>query len=150
MIKGSAVDIFVSDGPAPRVIPDLTGLTLEAATTMLNDLDLTLNRADDQFFIMVELGGVGSQSPLPGELLDRGRAVTVSISKGPDLLPVPQLKTLKIDQVRLAVVNAGFTLGKIKGYTKGFPIAIRWEDEVVTAGQQIPRGSVLDIFYYGS
>ena len=150
VIKGSAVDIFVSDGPAPRVIPDLTGLTLEAATTMLNDLDLTLNRADDQFFIMVELGGVGSQSPLPGELLDRGKAVTVSISKGPDLLPVPQLKTLKIDQVRLAVVNAGFTLGKIRGDTKGFPIAIRWEDEVVTAGQQIPRGSVLDIFYYGS
>jgi serine/threonine-protein kinase len=149
VIKGTAVDTFVSQGPAPRVVPDLTGMSIESATTALTDLQLTINRGDDQFSI-VAAGGVATQSPAAGESLARGTAVTVAISKGPDLVAVPQLLTLKFDKVGPALEAAGFVLGTVSGNTGGFPIAIFSAGQPVAVGQLLPRGTVLDVLYYGS
>ena len=149
VIKGTAVDTFVSQGPAPRVVPDLTGMSIESATTALTDLQLTINRGDDQFSI-VAAGGVATQSPAAGESLARGTAVTVSISKGPDLVAVPQLGTLKFDKVAPALEAAGFVLGTVSGNTRGFPIAVFSAGQPVAVGQLLPRGTVLDVLYYGS
>jgi beta-lactam-binding protein with PASTA domain len=82
--------------------------------------------------------------------LARGTAVTVAVSKGPDLVAVPQLLTLRFDKVGQAVVNAGFVLGTVSGRTTGFPIAIYTAGQPVAVGQMLPRGTVLDILYYGS
>ena len=149
VIKGTAVDTFVSQGPAPRVVPDLTGMSIESATTALTDIQLTINRGDDQFSI-VAAGGVATQSPAAGESLARGTAVTVAISKGPDLVAVPQLLNLKFDKVGPAVVNSGFVLGAVTGNTRGFPIAIYVAGQPVAVGQLLPRGTTLDLIYYGS
>ena len=149
VIKGTAVDTFVSQGPAPRVVPDLTGMSIESATTALTDLQLTINRGDDQFSI-VAAGGVATQSPAAGESLARGTAVTVAVSKGPDLVAVPQLGTLKADKVAPALEAAGLVLGTVTGNTKGFPIAVFSAGQPVAVGQLLPRGTVLDVLYYGS
>jgi len=149
VIKGTAVDTFVSQGPAPRVVPDLTGMSIESATTALTDIQLTINRGDDQFSI-VAAGGVATQSPAAGDSLARGTAVTVAVSKGPDLVAVPQLSNLKFDKVGSAVENAGLVLGTITGNTKGFPIAVFSAGQPVAVGQLLPRGTVLDVLYYGS
>ena len=149
VIKGTAVDTFVSQGPTPRVVPDLTGMSIESATTALTDLQLTINRGDDQFSI-VAAGGVATQTPAAGDSLARGTAVTVAVSKGPDLVAVPQLSNLKFDKVGPAVVNAGLVLGTITGNTKGFPIAVFSAGQPVAVGQLLPRGTVLDVLYYGS
>ena len=149
VIKGTAVDTFVSQGPAPRVVPDLTGMSIESATTALTDIQLTINRGDDQFSI-VAAGGVATQSPAAGESLARGTAVTVAISKGPDLVAVPQLGNLKFDKVGPAIVNSGFVLGAVTGNTRGFPIAIYVAGQPVAVGQLLPRGTTLDLIYSGS
>jgi len=149
VIKGTSVDTFVSQGPAPRVVPDLTGMSIESATTALTDIQLTINRGDDQFSI-VAAGGVATQSPAAGESLARGTAVTVAISKGPDLVAVPQLGNLKFDKVGPAIVNSGFVLGAVTGNTRGFPIAIYVAGQPVAVGQLLPRGTTLDLIYNGS
>jgi serine/threonine-protein kinase len=149
VIKGTAVDTFVSQGPAPRVVPDLTGMSSESATAALTDIQLSINRGDDQFST-VAAGGIATQSPAAGESLARGTAVTVAISKGPDLVAVPQLLTLRFDKVGPAVVNAGFVLGTVSGNTRGFPIAIYVAGQPVAVGQLLPRGTALDLIYYGS
>ena len=149
VIKGTAVDTFVSQGPAPRVVPDLTGMSIESATTALTDIQLTINRGDDQFSI-VAAGGVATQSPAAGDSLARGTAVTVAVSKGPDLVAVPQLATLKSDKVAPALEAAGFVLGAVTGNTKGSPIAVFSAGQPVAVGQLLPRGTVLDVLYYGS
>lgn len=148
VIQGTAVDTFVSQGPAPRIIPDLTGMSFDSATTALTDLQLTINRGDDQFSI-VAAGGVATQSPAAGESLARGTAVTVAISKGPDLVAVPQLLTLKFDKVGPALEASGFVLGTVSGNTRGFPIALFSAGQPVAVGQLLPRGTVLDVLYYG-
>jgi beta-lactam-binding protein with PASTA domain len=150
VIKGTAVDIVVSQGPAPRVVPDLRGLSIDAATAALNDLQLIINRADDEFSNDIAIGGVTTQSPVPGESLTKGSSVTVAISKGPDVVAMPNLATLtNLDAVKSAITNAGLTVGNVVGRVRGAPIAATVGGQVVAAGQLIPRGSVVDIVYYG-
>lgn len=150
VIKGTAVDIVVSQGPAPRVVPDLRGMTIDAATVALNDLQLIINRADDEFSLDVPVGGVSTQSPAAGESLPKGSSVTVAISKGPDLVSMPNLATLtNLDAVKAAITNAGLTVGNVTGRVRGAPIAATVGGQVVATGQLIPRGSVVDIVYYG-
>ncbi|CAB4593179.1 unannotated protein [freshwater metagenome] len=150
VIKGTAVDIVVSQGPAPRVVPDLRGMTIDAATVALNDLQLIVNRADDEFSLDVPVGGVSTQSPAAGESLPKGSSVTVAISKGPDVVAMPNLATLtNLDAVKAAITNAGLTVGNVTGRVRGAPIAATVGGQVVAAGQLIPRGSVVDIVYYG-
>ena len=150
VVKGTAVDIVVSQGPAPRVVPDLRTLTIDAATIALNDLQLIINRADDEFSNDVPVGGVSSQLPAAGESLPKGASVTVAISKGPDLVAMPNLATLtNLDAVKAAITNAGLTVGSVTGRVRGAPIAASVGGQVVATGQLLPRGSVVDIIYYG-
>ena len=150
VVKGTAVDIVVSQGPAPRVVPDLRGMTIDAATAALNDLQLIVNRADDEFSPDVPLGGVATQSPAAGESLAKGSSVTVAISKGPDVVPMPNLATATtLDLVKQSLANAGLTLGTVSGRVRGAPIATLVGGQIVAPGQQVPRGSAVDIAYYG-
>ncbi|MFZ9675962.1 MAG: PASTA domain-containing protein [Ilumatobacteraceae bacterium] len=150
VVKGTAVDVFVSQGPAPRVIPDLRGMTIENATIALNDLQLIINRADDEFSNDVPVGGVATQLPAAGESLPKGSSVTVAISKGPDVVPMPNLATItNLDAVKQAITNAGLTVGTVTGRVRGAPIAAVVGGQVVAPGQLLPRGSVVDIVYYG-
>ena len=150
VVKGTAVDIVVSQGPAPRVVPDLRGMTLDAATAALNDLQLIINRADDEFSPDIPIGGVSTQLPAAGESLERGGSVTVALSKGPDLVAMPNLATAgNLDLVKQSLANAGLTLGTVTGRVRGAPIAALVGGQIVATGQQLPRGSVVDIVYYG-
>ncbi len=96
------------------------------------------------------VGGVATQSPAAGESLPKGSSVTVAISKGPDVVAMPNLATLtNLDAVRTAITNAGLTVGNVTGRVRGAPIAATVGGQVVAAGQLIPRGSIVDIVYYG-
>ena len=150
VVKGTAVDIFVSQGPAPRVVPNLIGMSIESATTAINDLQLVLNRADDQFSNDIAAGGIAVQSPLEGEQLPKGGSVTVSVSKGPDVVAVPNgLTTMKLDKATETLTNSGFVVGQVTGNTRGVIVALTSGGQVVSAGQLLPRGSVIDIAFYG-
>ena len=150
VVKGTAVDIFVSQGPAPRVVPNLIGMSIDSATTAVNDLQLVLNRADDQFSADVAAGGVAVQTPAAGEQLTKGSSVTVSISKGPDVIAIPNgLTTMRLDKASETLVNAGFVVGQVTGNTRGVIVALTSGGQVVSAGQLLPRGSVIDIAFYG-
>jgi len=150
VVKGTAVDIFVSQGPAPRTVPSLIGMSIESATTAVNDLQLVLNRADDQFSNDVAAGGIAVQSPVAGELLAKGQSVTVSVSKGPDVIAIPNgLTTMKLDKATETLVNAGFVVGQVTGNTRGVIVALSSGGQVVSAGQLLPRGSIIDIAFYG-
>jgi len=150
VIKGTAVDMVVSQGPAPRVVPDLRTMTIDVATTALNDLQLIINRADDEFSNDVPVGGVSSQLPAAGESLAKGASVTVAISKGPDLVSMPNLAVLtNLDAVKAAIINAGLTVGNVTGRVRGAPIATVVGGQVVAPGQLLPRGSIVDVVYFG-
>ena len=149
VIKGTTIDVYVSQGPAPRIVPDLKGQTLESATAKLVELRLTIKRLDDQFFIDVPAGAIGSQVPAAGEQVTRDSEISVVVSKGPDVVAVPVLRRLNFEQVKQAITDAGLVVGNVTGNTNGVLVALAYNGQIVTPGQLLPRGAAVDLAYFG-
>ncbi|HEX9259569.1 MAG TPA: PASTA domain-containing protein, partial [Acidimicrobiales bacterium] len=89
--KGTQVDAVVSLGPAPRSVPNVVGKTYDQAKAELEALGLVAARQPDAFSDTVKTGLVISTDPTPGKQVARGATVNIVVSKGPDLVTVPQV-----------------------------------------------------------
>jgi serine/threonine-protein kinase len=98
---------------APELVevPDLTGLTRDEATDLLQQegLDITLR---EETSTDVETGLVIRTDPAAGEQVDPGTRVTLFISAGPEQFPVPNVTNLDIEEARRTLSNSGFEVGE--------------------------------------
>lgn len=150
VVKGTVVDVYVSTGPEPRIVPELRGLTFEQASAALAELKLKVRRVDDQYFVDIAAGVVGFQVPPPGDTAARDSEVTIVISKGPDVVSVPLLSRLNHDQIVRTLTDAGLVIGSVTGSTRGVLVAILVNGQPITSGQMVARGTVVELAYYGS
>lgn len=74
--SGTSVDVVVSKGPPPVVVPNLVDMPRRKAIAELNRLGL---RANVQVGEVAPLNRVISQSPAPGTEIPKGSAVTIRI-----------------------------------------------------------------------
>ena len=87
---GTEVDIVVSEGPEPILVPDVVGLDEEAARGAIEGEGLTViveEAPSDDF----DEGIVFDQDPDAGAELDAGEPVTISVSTGPEPFPMPDV-----------------------------------------------------------
>lgn len=145
--KGTTVQLVPSAGPSPRTVPDLTGMTLDVATQALTDLSLVVAQAPDEFSSTIPAGGVVRQDPAPGTSVPRDSTVTVVISKGPDLVTIPDLTGMDYPTARAALEGAGFTIGNVQGNTSLAFIGLNVNGALAVPGMQFVRGTVVDMFY---
>ena len=107
--EGRILTLVVSSGPAPRPLPELKGLTLQAATDVLAKLKLNIEQGDQVFDDAVPAGSVVSwtvpEQPglKAGDTVTPGVLVMVQLSKGPSPR-LPELKGLTLDQATAALV----------------------------------------------
>jgi beta-lactam-binding protein with PASTA domain len=147
VLPGTTVLVTVSAGPAPRVIPDLTGVPLADATTALTDLGLVVVQGVDEFSNDVAVGAVMRQDPVPGTEVARGATVTVIVSKGPDLVAIPALADLNLQQVTSVLNGAGLAVGQVKGDPAGITVLAEANGQVLVAGALLPRGTAVDVTF---
>ena len=106
----STVQVVVSAGRAPVSVPDVTGQPFDAAKHTLENANFKVTRAPDQFSSTVTNGDVISTDPSAGQNEPYGSSVTVTVSKGPDLVTVPNLINLSFDQATAAAQRQGLSL----------------------------------------
>ena len=108
--RGSRVRLFVSSGPEQATMPDVVGLTREAAETRLTREGLEVrvvressDKPEDE---------VISQSPPAGTKLDKDQRVTITVSEGETQVDVPNLVGLPEADARrlLRAENLGITV----------------------------------------
>ena len=139
--KGSVVALSVSLGPAPRTVPEIPGgAGFEVAREALAGVQLEAGR-EDVFSETVPKGQVVALSPAPGATLDRGETVVVQVSKGPDLVAVPDLGGMTLDEAEAALQAADLVLGQDCCASRGRVVG---SDPV--AGTQVRRGTSVNIF----
>jgi serine/threonine-protein kinase len=117
--KGSEVPLVVSKGPAPRTVPEgLAGGTFAQAQAKLQAVQLVAHQVD-VFNDTVPAGQVVGTSPGAGGSVARGGTVDVQVSKGPQLIAVPNVKGLSLDAATSALSKAGFAPGNVSGKASG-------------------------------
>lgn len=106
---GTTVTLFVSIGPEQAEVPDLTRLSVEDATTALEELGLTVGLTSTVDDPIAPGGSVLSTSPNAGTTLASGESVDLVVSSGKVTIPdvIGQTMTaanlLLADQLRLNV-----------------------------------------------
>lgn len=86
----ATVQLTLSAGPPRRVVPNLAGMTEDAAHAALRDAGLRLGSVEYDPGSPQPLGGIDSQRPAAGDSLRSGGAVSVTLSgsaPAPVLLP---------------------------------------------------------------
>ena len=84
---GSAVDLIVSEGPAPVSVPDVSGMSQGAAEGAIRRAGLELGPVRQENSDTVAAGMVISQSPSGGSSVAPGTAVNLTVSNGPAQTP---------------------------------------------------------------
>lgn len=116
MPNSVVVSAIVSQGPAPRSVPNLLGIDVATATSTLAAMQLTIVQdPSEQFSSTYPVGSIAVQSLPAGTAIQRGQSITVAVSKGPDLVAIPALGGLTYDQISAALTTAGLRVGKITG-----------------------------------
>ncbi len=140
------VELVISLGPAPRAIPSVVGLTVGAARADLEGLGLTLTEAGQEFSDEIVLGSVISQGLEPGIEVARGADLTVIVSKGPDIVPFPDISGAANYEAAAAILaEAGFAPRLTFGDTLGEVQTIRIDGAEPVVGQTYRRGTQVDI-----
>jgi len=147
VLPDTTVAFTASLGPEPRPAPDLTNLTAPEATAALDALQLVTEQGDDVFSDDIEVGRVVSQVPAPDTPVERGGTVTFQLSKGPDLVPFPDLDGLTYPEAETSLVDAGFTVGSLLGTTEGTFVSASIDGDEVEAGETFRRGTAVDLIF---
>lgn len=149
VVKGTTITLTVSDGPAPRVVPDLVGLDPAAAEEKLADLGLAATKLADDVGA-ADAGKVGGQIPAAGETVPRGGSVSYWVSKGQELTTVPYVQMQYKATVEKRLTEAGFVIGTVTGKTDHRLKRLFVAGKEVKSGDEVAKGSTIDLEYYGA
>ena len=147
VLPGTTIVLTPSLGPEPRPAPDLTNQTLEEATATLAGLQLAIAQGEDEFSNDIEIGRVVSQDPPPTTPVARDAAVTVRLSKGPDLVAFPDLSGQTYPQAQQTLADAGYTVNSLLGTTEGTFVSASINGDEVQPGATFPRGTGVDLIF---
>jgi eukaryotic-like serine/threonine-protein kinase len=104
--KGDTVTILVSTGPPMTTVPDVVGDTFEEAVAKLQDANLDWRRRD--VFSNRREGRVVAQNPPADEEVVEGTEVVLRVSKGQDVVEVPDVLQQSESSARAELEGEGF------------------------------------------
>jgi serine/threonine-protein kinase len=108
LVAGSEVRINVSKGPKQVAVPSVVGLLYDTAASQLQAAEFAVARRDvdsDE-----PKGTVVTQDPAGNSTATKGSTVTLSVSKGPTTVEVPDVTGLDLGSARQTLRAAGFTV----------------------------------------
>ncbi|MET7762052.1 Stk1 family PASTA domain-containing Ser/Thr kinase [Streptomyces sp. NPDC005393] len=137
----TAVSIVVSKG-ARVDLPDVVGKSVADAQSTLRGEGFKVKIAQRRVFSEEDKGSVAEQSPAGGGRAAKGDAVTLTVSKGRQMVEVPDVEGLSVDDARAQLESAGFEVKVDKPLL--FP-GNKVKDQSVNAGEKAPKGSTITV-----
>ncbi|MGW3116384.1 Stk1 family PASTA domain-containing Ser/Thr kinase [Streptomyces sp. NPDC001107] len=139
---GSAIALVVSKG-SPVDVPDVTGEDLADAKADLEDAGLTVKVASERLNSEYDKGQVAAQTPAGDSRAADGDTVTLTLSKGPEMVEVPDVTGDSVDDAHKALEGAGFKVDEDRGLLGLFGDTVK--NQSVKGGQTAPKGSTITI-----
>jgi beta-lactam-binding protein with PASTA domain/predicted Ser/Thr protein kinase len=107
------IGLTASLGPEMVRIPDVRRRSLLDARFMIEEARLVVGEVREAYDSGVAPGVILSQDPAPGASLERGTAVYLRVSKGPETLILPDLVGRSLDDARRMLDGLGVTLRRV-------------------------------------
>ena len=136
---GATVSITTSDGPPPLHVPDLHGLSCDSAKRQLVAFKLT-GTCSEIYSSTVEKGLVMGTSPVVGSLVKQNSAVTVYVSRGPEIVKVPKVKGKTVAQAKAVLEAQGFV---VKVHPNVYSSGAHVFDQSPEPNKEVAKGSTV-------
>ncbi len=139
---GTVLTVYVSSGLPMVTLPDVSRTTVDDATTTLADLSFPVTRTD-VFSDDVAPNVVISQDPAGTTQQRKFTAVTLTVSKGPDLVTVPSVprgNPLSDTEGKIDAAGLKWQIKPILGGFSGLVIEVRPD-----GGTRVHRGSTVTL-----
>jgi serine/threonine-protein kinase len=139
---GTAVQLVLSKGKQPVTVPNVTGQQQDKAVAQLQGLGFVVD-AQQVFSDTVPVGVVVDQTPSSGTA-DKGSTVTLHVSKGPDVVVMPDVRGQSEATARATLTNLGLA---VRDRTlPGGPGTVLQTDP--KAGRKVKRGSTVTLYVF--
>jgi serine/threonine-protein kinase len=139
--RDTKIGVTVSKGPAPVEIISFKGKPFQEAEAYYKKAGLEVEVAEEKFNDKIEKDSVISSSPAKGTLL-RGETISFVVSKGPELVKVPNVALMNVDKAKQILSDAGFEV-KIKYRDPNWFNMVAWSDP--KGGEMVPKGSTITL-----
>ncbi|MFF5140905.1 Stk1 family PASTA domain-containing Ser/Thr kinase [Streptomyces sp. NPDC013157] len=139
---GTAIALVVSKG-APVDVPDVTGDGLDDARQELQEAGLKVTVSATEVNSEYDQGQVARQTPAGDAQAAAGDTVTLTLSKGPELVEVPNVVGASVDDATKLLEQSGFQVKEDRGLLGLFGDTVKKQS--VDAGEQAPKGSTITI-----
>ncbi|KUM97987.1 serine/threonine protein kinase [Streptomyces cellostaticus] len=139
---GSAIALLVSKGN-PIDVPDVTGDDLGDAKQELEDAGLKVTVSTQQVNSEYDKGKVARQTPAGESQAAEGDTVTLTLSKGPEMVEVPDVVGASVDDATKLLEASGFKVEKDRGLLGLFGDTVKQQS--VDGGEMAPKGSTITI-----
>ena len=111
--EGRQIQLVISKGVEPGVVPDVRKLTLGEATAKLKEAKLQAGKITVKYNKGAAQGTVLEQSISPATKVSLGTKVDLVVNISSGQTAMPDLTDLTLDEVKQKLTEAGLTLGKV-------------------------------------
>ena len=115
LVSGASVRINVSKGPKPVAVPNVVGSSYDVAAAQLQLAGFTVGRVEVESDRPA--GEVVDQTPPGNSTATRGSPVTLSVSRGPTTVTVPDVSLQTVADARTTLRAAGFRVSIVRQET---------------------------------
>jgi len=143
--QGSPVNLVISSGPQMVVVPNVEGLTQDAATTTITEAKLMMGTVTQQTSNTVATGKVISQDPASGSSAAEGSPVKLVISSGPQMVAVPNAEGLTQDDATTALTGAKLKVGTVTQQTSNTVATGKVISQDPASGSSVTEGSPVNL-----
>jgi len=147
VLPGTSIVLVPSQGPSPRPAPNFANMTLDEANAAAAAVQLAVVEGEQLFSNDVEAGRVVTQAPPPDTSVERGATITIQLSKGPDVVPFPDLNGQTYPQAQETLAAAGYVVNSLLGTTEGTFQSATINGDPVEPGALFLRGTGVDLVF---
>jgi len=126
-------------------VPDVKGLDLKEATEKLNAVGLKIAVGGRNFSDEVEKDLIISQEPAAEQTVKTGREISVILSKGPEMVAVPNVVGLSQGDAEIQLRNSGLLVGSVsQSYDDRYQLGLVISQSP-GAGGEAAKGAKVDL-----